>query len=169
MQYHQPFPFVSLYRIFYGEVLVTQRPIPTLDTCLSAVHFWLFYDDKPNYSYSLWPFRMAEGFPKREFTAWGFPSQWLPRARYHVGLHIKRPLLLSDLKKNWNVMTNVRETPKYFRGNPPDRVRDVRSVHTDGVTSTKTNSSSSWYMILINAVKQWIAGWINKKTNLFEK
>jgi hypothetical protein len=48
--------------------------------------------------------RMMGKFPTREFLGWGFSTPSL-RAQCIVGLHAKFPLLLSDLKLNWNVST----------------------------------------------------------------
>jgi hypothetical protein len=46
-------------------------------------------------------------------VAWGFPIQSLPRTEKHVGLHVKRPLFLSDFNQNRNVSTNFSETSRY--------------------------------------------------------
>jgi hypothetical protein len=42
-------------------------------------------------------FTFANG---RGFPWWGFPTQSLQRERTHVALHVKRPLLMSDLTQN---------------------------------------------------------------------
>jgi hypothetical protein len=38
-------------------------------------------------------------------TPVGIPTKSLLRSETHVGLHLKCPLLLSDLNQNWNVLT----------------------------------------------------------------
>jgi hypothetical protein len=44
---------------------------------------------------------------------WGFFSQLPLLTKRHVGLHVKCPLLLSDLNQNWNVQTNFSKTSQY--------------------------------------------------------
>jgi hypothetical protein len=36
-------------------------------------------------------------------SGWGFPTQFLPQAGMHAGLHVMWPLLLS-FNQNWNVL-----------------------------------------------------------------
>jgi hypothetical protein len=70
-------------------------------------------------------------------VAWGFPHPITFMHRAHVHLHVKYPLLLSDIKQSWHVFTNFnKKSPIWnFRKNHSTAFQ-LLHVHVDGQIDT---------------------------------
>jgi hypothetical protein len=80
-------------------------------------------------------------------VVWGFPTHSLQRAERHVGLRVKRSLLLSNFSRNWKISTNFKLPNIKFHENPfnpSGRVTCGDTVRQTGENNKNNNNKKKW-------------------------